>query len=190
MESHICQSEAIRGRREIMAREVVIRITTDSPRDPGNSVSPEAGSNTDSRTSVSSERSASSYNKSQIIAQQITQRVVSEAKSVIMYSANRFFDYTEDYKTEQASQNVQAVTNVISSFVGSAMTGAAMGSALGPVGTVVGAVIGGAASVIKTEIGKKKTKYEQDRALREEAYGLYFQTERAGMVNYSRGTDN
>ena len=121
----------------------------------------------------------------------LTKETISTVRSYAMAGYGRYINLTEDYQAEQAMQNQQARLNMISSVASSTTSGAAFGLSVGgPIGAIIGGIVGLVVGGLKEKEKIQETLAEQERQLHTEAYSLYFNTVRAGQVNYSRGTEN
>ena len=126
-----------------------------------------------------------------LAAYNLTSQSIALAKTFAQISYGRYTDLTEDYKSQAIRSNAEAHLNRFGAITGSAISGALLGSKIaGPAGAVVGMAVGISLAAVKNEIARQNTLYEQSKAIHEEAYSLYFNTARAGMINYSRGTEN
>lgn len=167
-----------------MAKTVTIRILNESS---PNSPSPDAKSN---KKKNKPEGSSSSSNELKM-AKAFSKPVISMVFQTAEASFNRYLDMSEDYKAQIGVQNGKAIINIGKDVYNSTKSFAKMGMALGgPVGGMIGAYVGLITSVGRIPLQAGKTLAEQNRNLQEQAYSLYFTTARAGMVNYSRGTEN
>jgi hypothetical protein len=120
----------------------------------------------------------------------VTAQALATAKSMMQIGYDRYVTLTENYVAQTAVANMQNHINRFANVAGSTLGGAYLGAKLGPMGAIAGAVIGFVTSGIRNEISRTVTLNEQARAVHEEAYSLYFNTARAGMINHSRGTEN
>ena len=120
-----------------------------------------------------------------------TKQTLQTIKSTVMLGYSRYQNLTEDYQGQQVMQNAQAVIGEVASVGGATISGAMTGAKIGgPWGAVIGAVLGTVTGIAGAVNKRAETFAQQEKQLHEEAYSLYFNTERAGMVNYSRGTEN
>lgn len=120
----------------------------------------------------------------------ITKNAIQVVKTAMSASYGRYLDLSEDYKAQVGQENLKAHINEIASIGSSIASGAYLGMKFGPVGAILGAVAGAVVGVTKAVFSRQITMSNQAKAIHEEAYSLYFNTSRAGMINYSRGTEN
>ena len=125
-----------------------------------------------------------------LAAYNLTKQAIGMLKTVAQTSYSRYTDLTEDYKSQAIRSNASAQLDRFGTVTGSAVSGAIIGSKFGLAGIVVGAIVGLGTGLYKINLAQQNTLYEQSKAFHEEAYSLYFNTARAGMINYSRGTEN
>lgn len=171
-----------------MAKTVVIRITNESA--PG-SPSPDGKDNTkkkEPKPKKDDEEKESNYLKT---VKAFSKPFTAMIKQAAETGFNRYIDMSEDYKAQIGVQNGKAIIGVATSIFDSSKSMANQGLALaGPAGSLIGGMLGLLHGAIKVSMQAGKTLAEQNRTLQEQAYSLYFTTARAGMVNYSRGTEN
>lgn len=171
-------------------RTITIRIVSDNdekPQSDAHSSSVEKAEKPSSdATDKKNDRSAST----KAAAAFVTMQTVSMAKSFAMVGYSRYSDLTEDYISQTASQNARARISEGASFVATQLAWTKLGAQFGPIGAVVGAAVGTTMAGLNTALRRAENIAEQARSLHEEAYSLYFNTARAGMVNHSRGTEN
>lgn len=171
-----------------MAKTVVIRITNDSaPSSP----SPDGKDNTkkkDPKPKADDEEKESNYLKT---VKAFSKPFTAMLKQAAETGFNRYLDMSEDYKAQMGVQNGKAIIGIVTSIFDSTTSMTRQGMALaGPAGGFIGGMLGLLYGTAKVDMQARKTLAEQNRTLQEQAYSLYFTTARAGMVNYSRGTEN
>ena len=165
-------------------RTITIRIVSDSA-----SVEPSADAGGRKRSEAEKEKSKRTA-AIQAISYLTTTQIVGTVKQYAEAGYGRYLDLTEDYKAGTARQNAMAHISRVTNVAASAIGGAVMGAKLGPLAAIIGAVVGIAGSIAKNELQRYQVLAEQTKSIHEEAYSLYFNTARAGMINYSRGTEN
>lgn len=167
-----------------MAKTVTIRILNESsPSSP----SPDAKSDERKNKPEGSSSSSNELKMAKAFFKPVTSMVFQTAEA----GFNRYLNMSEDYKAQIGVQNGKAIINIGKDVYNSTKSFAKMGMALGgPVGGMIGAFVGLITSAGRIRLQAGKTLAEQNRSLQEQAYSLYFTTARAGMVNYSRGTEN
>lgn len=167
-----------------MAKTVTIRILNESiPSSP----SPDAKSDERKNKPEGSGSSSNELKMAKAFFKPVTSMVFQAAEA----GFNRYLDMSEDYKAQIGVQNGKAIINIGKDVYNSTKSFAKMGMALGgPAGGMIGAFVGLVTSAGRIRLQAAKTLAEQNRSLQEQAYSLYFTTARAGMVNYSRETEN
>lgn len=177
-------------------RTITIRIVSQQNSAP--SPDAQSGNSDVSKPSVGADSGEGSGNesgggsKAAIVAaaSYLTKQTLAMVKQNVDYGLNRYFDLTENYKSQQNMENIKAQLGVIGSVAGSTVSGATLGAQFGPLGAIIGAVFGLAVGVTNVELNKTRTLEAQERSMHENAFALYFNTVRGGQVNYSRGTEN
>lgn len=172
-----------------MARTITIRImNADGTSSPSPDPNAEDTGNGKEKASPNPDKR---NKKAKNFAKTVTKTAMSQVIAIAEAGYSRYLSMSEDYKAQTAMENAKAVIGVAKSTFATTKSMTKAGAiAGGPVAAVVGFAVGLVTSTIKTAIQARKTLAEQDRQLQEEAYALYFANARAGMVNYSRGTEN
>lgn len=121
--------------------------------------------------------------------------IAAQAESLLAdemsYSMSKYASLTDDYEYGIAVQNARANLNVVGSIAGSTISTATIGAkAFGVAGAAVGAAVGVALGGVTVAVKAQQDLASQQTALNQQAYSLYYSTERAGLVNGSRYTEN
>lgn len=168
-------------------RTITIRIISDSSGSTTPSSTP--GASTSTSPSASGSKSTKGM-AARAAAFYLTTNAISTLRTLSDMGYSRYIDLTEDYMAQMGAQNMQAHLSRIGTLSGSTISGAMVGAKFGPIGAIIGSIVGFGMGGFRNELSVRRTIAEQERALHEEAYSLYFNTLRAGAVNYSRGTEN
>lgn len=168
-------------------RTITIRIVNDSDNSPDE---PSADAKGNDNKAPSKDAKKNKNSAKQAMAFYTTMQVVATIKQFGETSYNRYTSLLENYKSEVAQENARREIGLVANVISSTISGAIIGSKFGPIGTAIGTIVGLTTSVARNVMTVNSTLEQQNRAVHEEAYSLYFNTERAGMVNYSRGTEN
>lgn len=121
--------------------------------------------------------------------------VAGQGEAILMeeatYSFGKYASLTDDYAYDLAERNAKANIGVVASVAVNTLSMATIGAKAGGVpGAVIGAVIGTVAGGAQAYMKAKETLATQQTELNQQAYSLYYSTERAGLVNGSRYTEN
>lgn len=106
--------------------------------------------------------------------------------NVANFSFNRYFNFSEDYISQNLYNNVLNSINKGKQLLGTAKTVVTMAAT----GNVVGAVVTAGVSVINEGMQYYQRMSSHYQALNATNYQTGFSATRAGLVNDSRGTEN
>lgn len=168
-------------------RTITVRIVSEDER-----VAPSPDANSGAGGSKpKAEADRKNQNGKKFFSAYVTGEVLATAKTIAEAGYSRYVSLTENYVAETSQQNMNAQMGRFFSVAMNTVAGAKLGMmAFGPVGAALGTITGFATSLVRNEIARGRNLAEQARSVHQEAYSLYFNTERAGMINYSRGTEN
>lgn len=120
-----------------------------------------------------------------------TNQIKNLAKKGFLYSLNKYFNLSEDYKAEQDLNNTMSILSHVSSAYTSVLAGAIAGAkTAGAAGAVVGAVAGAAIWTGNTLIDAVKAWDQQNIQLSTSRIQSGYQKVRLGLVDDGRGTQN
>lgn len=125
-----------------------------------------------------------------VFAYMMWQSTKTMVKKAVTYEAEKYFNLSEDYKTEMLYRNTMSVIEHVSGIGVSILGGAIAGAKLGPVGAIGGALLGGATAAVTSIIDARKAWDRQNRELTEMNMQSSFQVVRLGLINDGRGTLN
>lgn len=126
-----------------------------------------------------------------LIAYEAYQQVKRDVKSNALYVAHKYFNLTENYKAEQALENVESVISGVVGIGATIIGGAVMGAkAGGGYGAIAGAIIGAGHAVVNTATNAIKAWDRQHQQLTTMNIQSSFQQARLGLIDNGRGTLN
>lgn len=111
-------------------------------------------------------------------------------KSTALYSAQKYFNLTENYKAQMDLNNTLSVIEHISNIGTSILGGAIAGAKFGPGGAFAGAVAGTITAGVNVAINAAKAWDQQNLSLTQMNMQSAFQRTRLGLVDDGRGTLN
>ena len=126
-----------------------------------------------------------------IIAYQMWQYTKKTIKSAALYQAEKYFNLSEDYKSEQTLENIVSVVENVAGIGASILGGAVVGAKAGGVwGAVIGAAVGTVQAGVNTFINREKAFFNQNMKLTTMNIQSSFQQTKLGLVDNGRGTLN
>lgn len=118
------------------------------------------------------------------------QQAKSITKTTVLYGLERYYNLTENYKSEQMLRNTLNVLTNASDFGTSVLGGAIVGAAGGPVGAMVGAVVGTISWTANATFNAWKAYDQQNISLKTMNVQSGYQKVRLGLIDDGRGTQN
>lgn len=173
-----------------MAREVVIRILSEQETVPSVTATP----NANAQPSPNAKGSQKKGNKQDetfesVFLAYVGRKAWAMIRQQATYSANRYLQLTENYRMQTSVQNTMQVVDGITDMVMAGVVGAKLFRDT-QVGAGAGAVIGMIVTAISATASAVQKYEDAAQRIVENAYGNYFYSERAGIVNGGHGTEN
>lgn len=121
---------------------------------------------------------------------QLANQTINNVENIVRTSINRYYQLSEDYKSQNYLSNSRAALGSMKSFGGSIVSGAIAGSTMGPIGMVLGAALGATNVITGQVINYQNKMIEYKSAINTTNINTAFRAERAGLYDGGRGTEN